>query len=113
VTVVAAPVGEPQERQRHLGSAGERPHGDVSSPALVPGFAGAHVPSDLWWIGWDGKRHKSPPWLGLDHLEPLAEARAGGIDGFPRLFARKFSSATSGAVLDAIDRELRAAVATR
>ena len=85
----------------------------LNSPDLVPGWAGAHVPSDLWWIGWDGMRHKSPPWLGLDHLEPLAEARAGGIDGFPRLFARKFSSATSGAVLDAIDRELRAAVPTR
>jgi Core-2/I-Branching enzyme len=80
----------------------------LNSPKLVPGWAAEHVDADLWWIGWGGQRRKSPPWLDLAYLDRLAAARAGGPDGVPQLFARKFSSVGGTPLLDAIDRSLRA-----
>lgn len=83
----------------------------LSSPSLVPGWAGEHVADDLWWIGWGGQRSKSPPWLDLSHLDRLVAARQGaGAGRVPRLFARKFSTAVSTPLLDAVDESLRAAV---
>jgi hypothetical protein len=84
----------------------------LQSPMLVQGWAAEHVPADLWSINWGGERRKSPPWLGLADLDRLAAARRGGSDRPPMLFARKFSTATSGALLDAVDSSLRNSVGT-
>jgi hypothetical protein len=76
----------------------------LSTPELVPDWPEQHLPSRLWWIGWDGSRRKSPPWLGVDDLDALGAAVA---EGPAPLFARKFSSTYDTAVLDEIDRRFR------
>ena len=79
----------------------------LSSPALVPDWAAENVPAHLWWIGWDGSRRKSPPWLGVEHLSYMQEKRA-VTDGIAPIFARKFTSSRDTAVLDVIDAQRRA-----
>jgi hypothetical protein len=75
----------------------------LNTPRFVPGWKTEVVPANLWWIGWDGRRRKSPPWLGIVHRDFLL-SRARPIDGqIPVLFGRKFSTQLSTPVLDAID----------
>ena len=77
------------------------------SPELGADWANESVDANLWWIGWDDTPRKSPPWLDESYFDRL---RAGRVDTdgsvLPKLFARKFSTELSGAVLDRIDREL-------
>ena len=79
----------------------------LSTPSFVPDWSKERVPVDLWWIGWDGSPQKSPPWLGMEHLNELIgqSSHAGGEQ--PRLFARKFATAHSTDILDSIDEILR------
>jgi hypothetical protein len=80
----------------------------LNSPALVPGWTHDSTNADLWYIGWDGRRRKSPPYLRMSDFDTIFDfARRPGT-GLPRLFARKFSSALGTQVLDAIDGRLRA-----
>jgi hypothetical protein len=79
----------------------------LNTPGLVPGWAGQHVDSNWWYIGWNQTRQKSPPWLTVDDLPTLERARRDPADGVPRLFARKFSTDVDTDVLDEIDRSLR------
>lgn len=79
----------------------------LASPTWAPGWPEEHLDAHLWWIGWDGTRQKSPPWLGMADFGRLADAREHGLDGMPFLFARKFGTGHDTAVLDAIDAELR------
>jgi hypothetical protein len=75
----------------------------LNSPALVPGFAGEHVPHALWWIGWDGTAQKSPPWLTTADAGRLLEPIPTAERAVPHVFARKFSTAKSSDLLDVID----------
>ncbi|PZF54948.1 hypothetical protein DEJ23_13050 [Curtobacterium sp. MCSS17_008] len=75
----------------------------LGSPALVPGFAEEHVEHSPWFIGWDGTRMKSPPWLGTEDAGRLLERWTARHDGPPHLFARKFSTARSADLLDLVD----------
>ncbi|WP_022906278.1 beta-1,6-N-acetylglucosaminyltransferase [Curtobacterium sp. B18] len=86
----------------------------LNSPALVDGFAEEHVPHTLWWIGWDGSKMKSPPWLTLAHAGRLLERWTSDPTAMPHLFARKFSTAASSELLDLVDQafELRQHVRT-
>ncbi len=81
----------------------------LHTPALVPGWHGSGVRGSAWFIRWEGPRTQSPPWLTEDDLDAVrAELRDPG-DGVVTLFARKFSTDRSGALLDAIDDEFRSA----
>ena len=75
----------------------------LSTPALTPGFADEHVPSPLWWIGWDGTARKSPPWLTTADAGALLERRTMPDLEHPHVFARKFSTALSSDLLDIVD----------
>jgi hypothetical protein len=77
----------------------------LNSPRFVPGWKKQLVREDLWWIGWDGLRHKSPPWLDMTHRDFLLNRQKPGDPQFPVLFARKFSTERSTPVLDAIDAQ--------
>jgi hypothetical protein len=79
----------------------------LSTPHFVPGWQDEHVAATPWWIGWDGSRRKSPPWLGMEHLKDLKTRRNHVVEEIPKLFARKFSTADSSDLLDAIDATLR------
>ncbi|TDN45094.1 core-2/I-Branching enzyme [Curtobacterium flaccumfaciens] len=81
----------------------------LNSPALVEGFAEEHVEHTLWFIGWDGSKMKSPPWLRIAHAGRLLERWTTDPTAIPHLFARKFSTATSSDLLDLVDQafELR------
>jgi hypothetical protein len=79
----------------------------LSSPAFLPDWTRASVPASLWYIGWDGSRRKSPPWLGMADWPVLRARRTVGAVPVPPIFARKFSTSHDTAVLDVIDRELR------
>lgn len=73
----------------------------LATPALVPDWAQAHEQHLAWCIDWtDGT--KSPPWLGMGHLDRLREHRA-APGALPRFFARKFHSRESAQLLDAVD----------
>jgi hypothetical protein len=65
------------------------------------------VDSQLWWIGWDGVRRKSPPVLTGEHFARLHAARFPDDGSVPKLFARKFDSNVSAELLDRVDDELR------
>lgn len=78
----------------------------LNTPAFQSNWPHEHLDAWLWYIGWDGSRRKSPPWLGLDDLNALRSARTGNLE-VPRFFARKFSTAHDTAILDAIDTQLR------
>ncbi|QCR43824.1 hypothetical protein C1N91_10065 [Curtobacterium sp. SGAir0471] len=75
----------------------------LGSPALVPGFAEEHLEHSLWWIGWDGTRMKSPPWLGTPDAGRLLEHWTAPDARPPLLFARKFSTSRSADLLDLVD----------
>ncbi|MBC7724581.1 MAG: hypothetical protein H7146_07515 [Burkholderiaceae bacterium] len=77
----------------------------LSTPRFVPDFAAGNVATDLWWIGWDNTARKSPPWLGSDHIPAVLARRRWAAQLLPNLFARKFSTAHSGEILDAIDAQ--------
>ena len=79
----------------------------LATPHFVPGWQDEHVHTTPWWIGWDGSRRKSPPWLGMEHLDDLKTRRNHVVEEIPKLFARKFSTADSSDVLNAIDSDLR------
>ncbi|SDT19605.1 Core-2/I-Branching enzyme [Friedmanniella luteola] len=79
----------------------------LSTPSLVPGWDREHVASWLWYIGWDGSRRKSPPWLGREDWPALERHARSSEGGVHPVFARKFSSDQDTGVLDLIDRELR------
>jgi hypothetical protein len=65
------------------------------------------VPASLWYIGWDGSRRKSPPWLGMADWPVLRSRPTVGAVPVPPIFARKFATGHDTAVLDLIDRDLR------
>jgi hypothetical protein len=75
----------------------------LNSPRFVPGWKTQLVPEGLWWIGWDGARRKSPPWLVAEHRDVLLNSHKIEDRQIPALFARKFSTELSTPVLDAID----------
>lgn len=75
----------------------------LNSPALVEGFAEEHVPHTLWWIGWDGSKMKSPPWLTSAHADRLLDRWTTDPAAPPHVFARKFSTAASSDLLDVVD----------
>lgn len=75
----------------------------LSSPELVPGFAEQQVQHSLWFIGWDGSKMKSPPWLRTEHTGRLLERWTTDPTATPHLFARKFSTAVSSDLLDVVD----------
>jgi hypothetical protein len=75
----------------------------LNTPRFVPGWKTQLVPEGLWWIGWDGTRRKSPPWLHMRHGDALLRLDTAGDRPVPTLFARKFSTELSTSVLDAID----------
>lgn len=77
------------------------------SPQLGIAWASQHVQGRLWRIGWDGTRDKSPAWLTPDRFDWLKSARDEPAGPVPAVFARKFSSERSTALLDRIDDELR------
>lgn len=79
----------------------------LNTTSYAPDWEHAHISESLWWIGWDGTRRKSPPWLDLDAL-PALELGRESPDRPPRLFARKFSS-EHPQILDAIDVTFRSA----
>jgi hypothetical protein len=76
----------------------------LNTPRFVPGFADEHVRATLWWIGWDGTRRKSPPWLTEEHAPALLTRRTAAKQDLDHYFARKFSTSESTALLDTIDR---------
>ncbi len=76
----------------------------LKSPQFVPQWEDEHVNATAWWIGWDGTRRKSPPWLGSEHTAALLSRRTHPGQTIDSLFARKFSTDASTDVLDAIDR---------
>jgi hypothetical protein len=78
----------------------------LSTPAFVPGWADEHVAGYPWYIRWKAST-KSPPFLGVDDLPALLSFDELELAYLP-LFARKFATAYDTAVLDVIDRELRA-----
>jgi hypothetical protein len=77
----------------------------LSTPEFAPDWPDEHARAGLWWIGWDGSRRKSPPWVGLDDYGSLSSTVSQSNPA--PLFARKFSTAQDTAVLDAIDAGLR------
>jgi hypothetical protein len=77
----------------------------LSSPAVIPGWGEEHVDENLWWIGWDSRRRKSPPWLGVRDAPVLNSRRSYDEQVIPHLFARKFSTSTSSELLDLLDAE--------
>ena len=92
----------------------------LRSPITGIDWAAESLTGEAWWIGWDGTRRKSPPWLTEQHFDVLAEAADGrGVDSsgeqrtVPALFARKVGSQTSTALLDRIDAELLGRAAVR
>ncbi|ROQ39580.1 core-2/I-Branching enzyme [Frondihabitans sp. PhB188] len=72
---------------------------------FVPDWEQKHVRATLWWIGWDGTRRKSPPWLTHEHAERVLSRRSDAQQELPHFFARKFSTAESTPLLDALDAE--------
>jgi hypothetical protein len=78
----------------------------LGSPNLVPGWQGHHIDASLWRIDWGETPRKSPAWLGMDHREALLSRRETPDQLYPPVFARKFSTETSGDLLDAIDAEV-------
>jgi len=76
----------------------------LRSPEFGTDWDTEHVEGSLWWIGWDGTRRKSPPWVTASSLEQL---RVGDVRPdnarIPTLFARKFATGINGELLDAID----------
>jgi hypothetical protein len=83
----------------------------LRSPLTGIDWDSEHVTGEAWWIGWDGTRRKSPPWLDESYFEALRNGAA-AADGrpVPAMFARKVSTSFSGSLLDRIDVELRAGV---
>jgi hypothetical protein len=75
----------------------------LSTPELVPGWDENHVRATLWWIGWDGTRRKSPPWLTLEHADAVLSRSPRPDQALPYYFARKFSTELSTPLLDRID----------
>lgn len=77
----------------------------LKTPRFVPDWADEHVEDTAWWIGWDGTRRKSPPWLGIADREALLSRRTHPGQIRQSLFARKFSTAESTELLDAVDAQ--------
>ena len=75
----------------------------LSTPRFVPDWAETHIQDSFWWIRWGDSRTKSPSWLGLDDLEALLSRTLYDDQTSKSVFARKFSTEHSTAVLDAID----------
>lgn len=73
------------------------------TPEFTPDFADAHAAQPLWWIGWDGTKQKSPPWLGIEDAGRLLERRTSADQSTPYVFARKFSTSRSTDLLDVVD----------
>ncbi|MET0989427.1 MAG: oligosaccharide flippase family protein [Glaciihabitans sp.] len=74
----------------------------LNSPGFAPHWENEHESASAWWVWWGERPSKSPTWLGLDFRDEILSGRKYGQD-FPRLFARKFSTAQSTELLDAID----------
>ena len=79
----------------------------LSTPAFVPGWKNEHLRYTPWMIMWDDYGQKSPPWLGMQHLETLAQWRVASDSEIGVLFARKFSTEYSTELLDVIDAVYR------
>jgi len=75
----------------------------LNTPAFVPHWRTETVPSNMWWIHWDETPQKSPPWLGYTQRAAVLSGRVYAEQELPSLFARKFSTAHSTTLLDAID----------
>lgn len=82
-------------------------HSVLGTPSLVPGWADESVNALLWYIGWDDRRRKSPPYLSTRDLAALLAARRASEDGPPKVFARKFATDVDTHVLDRVDALLR------
>jgi hypothetical protein len=80
----------------------------LSTPGVVRDWAEGHIDENLWWIGWDSRRRKSPPWLGEPDREALLSRRSYEAQQIPHLFARKFSTANGSELLDLIDERREA-----
>jgi core-2/I-Branching enzyme len=88
-------------------------HRLFGTSALPPSRSGA------WWLDWDTEDHGHPRWLSDGDFDQLKVARwatqqspdtpAAAELGLRKLFARKFRSADSTALLDRVDAELRGA----
>lgn len=81
----------------------------LRSPVTDVDWEAESVRGEAWWIGWDGKPRKSPPWLDDDYFDRLAAGAAGEGRPVPALFARKVSTTRTPGLLDRIDTELRSA----
>ena len=79
----------------------------LSTPRFAPHWESEHLPLWLWYIGWGGGRQKSPPWLGIDDFDTLAACSTLAEGAVSLFFARKFSTAHSTDLLDAVDARLR------
>jgi hypothetical protein len=90
----------------------------LSSPALTGGPALPLCHDVPWYVHWPHHGAHHPAWLDLSHFDELAEHRHGPPgepvelerprEGYRQaLFARKFSTPASSALLDRIDAELR------
>lgn len=77
----------------------------LKTPRFVPHWDEEHIDDTAWWIGWDGTRRKSPPWLGSADSEALLSRRTHSGQTRPSLFARKFSTNESSELLDAVDAQ--------
>ena len=78
----------------------------LNTPRLVPGWKSQLVSANLWWIGWESPRQKSPPVLHLGHRDHLLSQDGQASQQIPFLFARKFSTGPSTPVLDEIDAHI-------
>ncbi len=81
------------------------------SPQFGIDWPAESIDEQLWWIGWDGVRRKSPPVLTSEHFTRLRDGRFPDDRSAPKLLARKFDSGVSGELLDRVDHELRSMAA--
>ncbi|WP_104128368.1 beta-1,6-N-acetylglucosaminyltransferase [Cryobacterium sp. Y57] len=75
----------------------------LGTSQYFPNWSDEHIRATPWWIGWDGTRRKSPPWLGTEQTDAVLSRRNFDQQELPSLFARKFTTGMSDPILDAID----------
>ncbi|WP_423919445.1 beta-1,6-N-acetylglucosaminyltransferase [Frigoribacterium sp. 2-23] len=75
----------------------------LKTPRFVPHWEDELVTTSLWFIGWDGRRRKSPPWLTTEAVPALLTRRTDPRIPTDHVFARKFTTGTTDDVLDVLD----------
>jgi hypothetical protein len=78
----------------------------LSSPQFMPAWEDEVVSATLWWIDWGKRPRKSPPWMDMRHREILFDKSLPESHPVQTLFARKFSTDCSEALMDAIDADV-------